>query len=219
MKAPPTPAPPPGTVTFAGGDTLTVPLETATEAYRDMAPPQPLCLPPLRPTPPPTDDPQACTVLTITRAELVEGHLLTGRGEATVPMWRFTVAGLDRPVERVAVEPSSITQVPREQTTGVGDGGSDDVTPGFTGVSSLESASGTTVTLRVFAGYCDDDVGPLVYEDTNVVVVGAVDTRWYGGCPAALALHRITVELAAPIGDRVVLDVVTGHPLAVRDVA
>lgn len=217
IKAPPVSAPPVGTVTFADGSTLSLPLQTMTESFRDLAAPRPLCESAPAGASAPPDGSPPCTALVITRAELVTGRVLTGRGEATVPMWRFTVVGLDRPVDRVAVAPSAMTQVSREATTGVNDGGSDDVTLGYTGVNQLSAAGGSTLTLRVLAGDCDQNIGPLVYEDADVVVVGAVDTRSYQPCDATLPMHRITVKLAAPIGGRVVLDVVTGHPLAVRD--
>ncbi len=223
---------PQGTITFPDGSAMTVPLEPAQDAYQQIAtaPPagcgKPEPLPTaIRPVPPITSVPpsapdggsgtsgssggqEPCTVLTITRIALGSDQLLTSRGEATVPGWQFTVSGLDKPVERVAVDPSAITQSP--VTDGQG-GRLDNIAAG----QSLASAGGTALTFRVTLGDCDKNVTPLVYEDTGAVVVGASYTNTASVCDDMALIKSFDVTLSAPVGARVVLDVVSGNPLTV----
>jgi len=214
-------APPePGTVTFADGGTMTVPLVTVYDAYKQLLVPTPTCFP---------HEPH-CVMLTITGARLTTRHLLTGRGEADVPVWRFTVAGLAKTVDQVAVAPAALTPVPPE-VLGLTDPlasprsaragpAPDDRGPEFTGGDSLQAAAGTSLTFRTFSTEaCSTVSGPLVYEDARTVVLGATVKRAPPGtsCALSLTVTRYSVTLAAPIGDRVVLDVVKGSPLFVRE--
>jgi hypothetical protein len=204
------PQPPPGTVTFADGGTLTVPLESAYQAYQQLLVPDPRCPAEL-----------SCTKLTITGVQLTTRHLMTGRGEADVPVWRFTVAGIDKTVDQVAVAPSAMTPVPAEADALWGTGSAGVLPPydpalDFSFAITVKQATGTALTFRAYARQaCDSLAGPLVYEDTRTVVVGMAikhappDTA----CTGSLYMQWFTVTLASPIGGRVVLDVLSGHPM------
>lgn len=196
------PAPPPGRVTFADGTTMSVPLETAGAAFTEIAPGISTC--------PTSADPAAaaCRVLQVTRVDLGTDTILTSRGPATVPMWQFTVAGLAPPVERVAVSPSVITRTPVSGGNGVS-------LPGIDGPRALAAISESAVTFRVMVGDCDIEEHPLLYEDAQTVVVGVFSTTKQGICDAVGVIKAFTVTLAKPLGTRVVLDVLTGDPLAV----
>jgi hypothetical protein len=235
LRAPLLLPPPPGTIVFPDGATMKVPLETVEDAYRQIAteppagcgtegtPVVPAPLPTTRPVEPPDSAPPSggdgtsgstgtvpCKVLTVTELSLGTDHLLTSRGMATVPVWKFAVAGLDRPVERVAVDPAAITPPP-----GIDSPGAD--LPGIVGGQSLQSADGTALTFRVVLGHCDVDVHPQVYEDADVVVVGASKTTPKGICDDMAVIQTLRVTLGTAMGARVVLDVSTGNPLSVTD--
>jgi hypothetical protein len=202
LRAPlPDPAPP-GTVTFPDGSTMTVPLETAEDAYRQVAAPPPTdCSTGV--TTEPNGAREPCKVLTVTAIDLGTDRLATSRGEASVPVWRFTVAGLPTPVERVAVDPRAITDPPTTKDKSV-------PLRDVIGAGSVSSASGTTLTFRFMGGDADRTTTPLLYEDAGVVVVAV----WYvpGSSDLVGVMKPLTVTLRAPLGQRVVLGV-GGDPL------
>lgn len=218
-----------GTIRFADGHALRVPLLAAGGAYRqlhqgdpppcpagpgaapDQASRSPSAPGAASPAAPggvaPTRAPGPCTALVVTAARLDTVRLLTSRGWATVPAWRFTVDGLDFPIQRVAVDPSAVAPLPAPP-------------PDRTGLpEGLDSAAGPVTvdgrTLRYFIGVgtCDTDLRPLVYEDARVVVLGGSARRPPGDCNAAGVLKPVSVRLAAPLGTRPVLDVAWGAPL------
>jgi hypothetical protein len=208
------PTPRSGTVTFSDGSTLAVPLESPTKAFQEFVAPgpcHPAATPPAAPTPP-SGATADCPRARITGVALGIRHVMTGRGEADVPMWLYTIPGVDIPLERVAIDPSAYS-LPRGTGGGTENTGVDYVAPGFYGSASLQAVDGTAVTYRVWAGACDKVLGPLVYEDAKAVVVGATVIEYTGSCQASLNLHRMSVTLRAPLGDRIVLDGVTGNPL------
>jgi hypothetical protein len=77
------------------------------------------------------------------------------------------------------------------------------------------SVTGRTLTLSLDGEYCDAKWGGLVYETGGAVVVGG----WLyrpdpnGGCLAAIVRRLAAVGLAAPVGDRVIIDAATGQPV------
>lgn len=190
-------APPPGTVRFAGGGTLTVPLETAYQAFDEFAK-APACPPAA-----------GCRALTITGAQLATRHMMTGRGEADVPVWRFAVAGLDQPLDQVAVAPSA--RGPAVAIDWPRYAGIDMSTHGYVGATSLQSVNGTSVTFRAYSGDLTH-LTPLVYEDARTIVLGAAAVEPPGVPDDVLKVYRLPVTLAAPAGDRMILDVATGYP-------
>lgn len=112
-----------GTIRFPDGS-LTVPVISADEAYRQLDQGDP---PPCQgrpPTPPPSlpaaTAPDAatatvvgsCTPLTVTAAKLGTVTVQTSRGAAQVPAWLFTVDELSGPVAQIAIAASAVSPVP-----------------------------------------------------------------------------------------------------------
>jgi len=156
-----------------------------------------------------------CTSLRITAAKLTVGPIQTSRGPATAPVWEFAVAGTAVKVTRVAIA-NAITVVPPPWDA-------NDPPIGL----AIESASGTvggrelTVT---FVGApapgdqpCGEDYTTEAVESDLAIVV--IVTRHPHGlfeaCSAVGATRTATVNLAAPLGDRVVLEVQQGLPVPV----
>jgi hypothetical protein len=204
--------------------TLTLPLVSAAEAYRqlDQGDPPPCPGRPKRPgvpTPGPTVEPgpdgpvssapqTACVPLTVTAVKLGAVPVRTSRGEAQVPAWLFTVEELATPVARIAVAPTAVTAPPEPTAP------ARPAPDGVVGAQDLAAVDGTRLTVRLGVGACDAGLTPLVQERPDVVVVGGGVTPSTGDCPALLKLEPVTVTLAAPLGARPVLDVLTGAPLS-----
>ncbi|RKN49613.1 hypothetical protein [Micromonospora endolithica] len=218
----PTAVPKDGTIRFPDG-TLTVPLVAAAEAYRQLDQGDPPTCPgrPKAPMTPPAEAPggpddavsspaDACVPLTVTGVRLGTVPLRTSRGEATVPAWLFDVAEIDAPVARVAVAPSAVVPLP-EPPAPAGTAPTELV--GAQG--GLRTQDGTTLTWQLGVGACDTGITPLVQEHDHVVVVGGGVVRSTGVCRSLLKLEPVTATLDAPLGDRPVLDVLTGQLLLV----
>lgn len=213
----PTSRPVDGRVLFPDG-TLSVPLISAADAYRqlDQGDPPPCDPRPKEPGPTSypgpdgsvaTTAPSACIPLTVTAAKLGTAPVRTSRGVAEVPAWLFTVEELAAPVARLAVAPSAVAAVPQgvAPTRPAGDG--------IVAAQDLTAVEGAQLTYRLGVGACDTGITALVWERDDVVVVGGGVTRATGLCTEQLVLEPVTVTLRAPLGARPVLDVVTGSPL------
>ncbi|MEH1097767.1 hypothetical protein [Micromonospora sp. CPCC 205561] len=218
-----------GTIRFPDG-TLTVPLVDAATAYGELDhgdPPQ--CTgrpkgpagpkypgrpgaggPTVEPGPdgPVSSAPQAgCVPLTVTAVTLGTAPVRTSRGEAQVPAWLFTVEGLSARVARLAVAPQAVTAPSAPSVPAA------PAPEGVLGAQDLRAVDGATLTWRLGAGACDSGFAPLVRETDDAVVVGGSAVTATGPCNAMLKLEPVTATLKAPLGDRPVLDVLTGAPL------
>jgi hypothetical protein len=222
-----TKAPNDGTVRFAGGDTLAVPLASAAEAYRAIDKGDRRCssergssdggVPPTVNTegpesPPPVKSnvmPAHCTSLAVTGVKLGTVRLGTSRGQATVPAWLFTVDVLAGPLARAAVAPAAVSALPDPSPAPFQPG-----TPAIISAVGLTKVDGATLTYGVSVGVCDTDISALAYQADDVVVIGGqVGTRSGGPCLAIALTKPVTVTLDAPLGNRLVLDVGGGRPL------
>jgi hypothetical protein len=191
----------PGIVRWADGTTLRLPSLTASAAFAELA------------TERPCDIPSACDQLTVTGAEPGVVTVRTSRGPASVPAWRFTVAGLGWKVSEVAIARSAFVVLP----------GYDPIppagrnTPGVTGVTAV-SGNGRVLTVSFIGGACAATWGASRYESGSTVVVGSWERTSAGNAPcAAVGIGRTArVTLARPLGTRVVLDVASGLPLVPR---
>jgi hypothetical protein len=220
--------PSPATVSFPDGASLAVPLLSARAAFTDMRRGEPPCTSSAGPVagasptgrPAPTGSApggstgapaqHTCAVLTVTAARLGVAALRTSRGTTTVPAWLFTVAELAQPVARVAVAPQAVSPLPRPDVPAMEPALGEVVA----GASRLTDVAGTRLTVTIGTGACQHGPRGLAYEADRLVVVGGRAGPAAGGpCPGSLALQPVEVALAAPLGDRVVLDVVTGRPL------
>ena len=193
-------APLTGKVRWPGGATATVPLLTAAQAYRKIATERP-CQG--QPCPPP---------LVVTGAAAGTVTVETSQGRATVPAWTFTVPSIPSPITVAALAPGSY-QIQPDSLPGLPSGGLN----GFTG-AALGPLSADPRQIHVLVGKspCDTRSGALVYENSSVVVVGSWTYNPHpdAPCDAMLEMGSVPVELARPLGHRVVLSVSDGRPLA-----
>ncbi|MGB6570886.1 MAG: hypothetical protein WBF20_04360, partial [Trebonia sp.] len=177
--------------------TLRLPLLSARAAFAELAAERPCAVP------------NACGQLTVTGAEPGVVTVRTSRGPASVPAWRFTVAGLGWKVSEVAVARSAFVVLP----------GYGQIPPAgrdTRGVSELTAVSGNGRALRLIftGGACDAAWGAYKYESGSTVVVGSWERSSANGpCPAVGIGRTARVTLARPLGTRVVLDVASGLPL------
>jgi hypothetical protein len=156
-----------------------------------------------------------CTPLQIRGARLTTASIQTSRGPATAPVWEFTLQGTAVKVTRPAVA-AGVTVTPPPW----------DPNNAPVGIS-IESATGTvggrqlTVT---FTGApepgdqgCGADYTAEAVESPTAVVVIVTEHRHglFEACTAVGATRTATVELAAPLGERAVLEVKEGLPVPV----
>ncbi|MCG5220364.1 hypothetical protein [Streptosporangium sp. KLBMP 9127] len=184
-------------VRWPDGKVSQVPLVTAASAYAELSKPADLieeeC------------PPKGCRPLRVIGTELGEVSLKTSRGTARVPAWKFTVEGVEQKKVHVAVDPSAVTALPER------------VQPGIEEVMAFDLVAGKPGELLLRYGYgaCDTVHGARAYETDQLVVVD-VDEKYSGSgepCPAILKTAMITVTLARPLGNRLVLDSGTGLPV------
>jgi hypothetical protein len=156
-----------------------------------------------------------CSPLRITTARLANGPIETSRGPATAPVWEFTLQGTAVKVTRVAIaDPITVKPPPWD--------------PNHSPVGlAIESASGTVGGRELTVAFvgaprpgdqpCGEDYTAEGVESDLAVVV--IVTRHphagMGSCTAEGAPRTATVELAAPLGQRAVLDAQQGLPVAV----
>lgn len=190
-----------GDIRFADGTTLRVPLVGAQTAYSRLPQRSGDC--------PTAGQPPTCQWLTITAARLSTVEIRTTRGQAIVPAWRYTVAGLTQPLIRVAVAPSAMTSLPQVTLP-------DHRAPdGIVSAMNLVSSSGDVVAFTIGIGACDKDPRGLVLETPELVVVGGSVTRSDAGtaCTAQLLLQRVEVRTKQPVGTRPIVDALSGQPV------
>lgn len=158
-----------------------------------------------------------CAPLRITAARLTSGSVETSRGPAEAPLWEFTIEGTAVRVTRVAIA-GGVAAVPP---------GSEPLDAGI-GIH-LDSASGAPEARQVtvyFTGApgpaaepCGADYTAEAIESPNAVVVIVFEHPHVGfvqACSAVGAERTATARLAAPLGDRTVLQVTTGEPVEFR---
>ena len=154
-----------------------------------------------------------CEMLLVTDARLTTGPIQTTRGPATGPIWEFTLQGTDVKRTRVAIA-NPVTVEPTEADSQLG--------------LALDSASGAVNGNELTVAFigapdpgdqpCGEDYsGEAVESDLAVTVivtrhphVGAAPVA----CPAVGARRAATATLAAPLGDRAVLDFQSGTPVS-----
>ena len=192
-------APPDGKVTWQDGTTTKVPLMSAQQAIVAME----------STTEAPCAD---CTMLLVTDAQLMSGPIQTTRGPATAPIWEFTVEGTAVKVTRIAIA-NPVVVAPDEGGWGLG--------------LAIESASGSVDRSELTVAFvgapvpgdkpCGEDYTAEAVESDLAVVVIVTRHPHVGllpqGCSAVGARRTATATLAAPLGDRIVLDLQQGTPV------
>jgi hypothetical protein len=193
-------APPDGKVTWQDGTTTKVSVMSAQQAVAAIG----------STTEAPCSD---CAVILLTDAELTSGPIQTTRGPATAPIWKFRAQGSAVKVTRVAIDATQV--VPS-----LGEGDPELGPP-------VETASGTVGRNELTVAFvgapnpgdqaCGEDYTAEAVESDLAVVV--IVTRHPHAppqvCTAVGARRTATATLAAPIGDRVVLDLREGTPVPV----
>ena len=199
----PTAVPPDGDIEWPDGTTTAVPLLSAVEAVAAI-----------RSNTTATCD--ECTPLQITAAVLSSGPVETTLGPAVAPVWEFALEGTAVKVTRVALA-NPVTVVPPPWNPNDPPGG-----------LRIDSASATVdgLELRVqFVGAplggdqpCGEDYTAEAVESDLAVAV--IVTRHLnlgaGGCSAVGAMRTAVAMLAAPLGDRAVLEIQEGLPVPVQ---
>ena len=155
-----------------------------------------------------------CDPLMVTVAKLTTGPIQTSRGPATAPVWEFTVQGSAVKVTRVAIANAVVATSP----------GEGDPQLGLAIDSARGSVNGTELTVS-FVGAPDpgsvpcgeDYTAEAVESDLAIVVIVTRhphDPPIGEACSAVGARRTVTATLAAPLGDRVVLDLQQGTPVS-----
>jgi hypothetical protein len=159
-----------------------------------------------------------CVPLQVTGARLSEATVQTSRGSATAPAWEFVLAGTRVVVTRIAVAaPDQITVTPPPWD-------SNDPPVGV----SIESATGTVGGRQLTVAFtgppqgadkpCGSDYATEAVESSTAAVVIVIE---HANLPVGAACDLVgyrreaTVELAAPLGDRTLLEVRQGLPVPV----
>ena len=194
--------PPDGEIRWDDGTTTMVPLLSAKQAVAAIASAGGAC----------TD----CRPLQITAARLTTGPVQTSRGAATAPTWEFTLQGTAVRLTRAAfAHPVTVANPAEASGSSVGVGIE----------SATVSADGRAITVR-FVGApepgnqpCGEDYTTEAAESDLAVVV--IVTRHpnnplFGGCSSVGAYRTATAQLAAPLGERAVLDIQQGLPVPVK---
>ena len=156
-----------------------------------------------------------CRPLEITAARLTSGSVQMSRGPATVPMWEFTVNGSSVKVTRVAVaDRISIVPLPWDPNNAP-DG------------MSIETAHGKADARQITVSFggasgrgdepCGADYTAEAVESDLAIVVIVIEHRnpLPGACDLVGAMRTAVVDLASPPGDRAVLEIKQGLPVAV----
>ncbi|MFJ8082291.1 hypothetical protein ACIQ6Y_16915 [Streptomyces sp. NPDC096205] len=188
----PTTAAQKGTVKWGDGRALTLPVMDAREAFGTLDRYS-------------GEGPE----LVVTGARLGRTELATSRGPATVPAWLFTIRGYDTPLKRVALAPS---EAPKSPIGPAAEVPSDVLWP----LEQVKETAQDGRSVTVLAGHGDCDDGPAVdvlETGGSVVLSGSIRNPSEGDCPAVLKITKVTVTLARPLGDRVLLDAFTGRPV------
>jgi hypothetical protein len=156
-----------------------------------------------------------CVPLQITGARLTSGPVETSRGPAEAPVWEFTMQGTAVRVVRVAIA-ARVSVVPPPWD-------SSDPPVGI----SIDSATGTVGGRQLTVGFtgapapgdqgCGADYSAEAVESPTAVVVIVTEhpNSGFGACTAVGAPRTAEVGLSAPLGERAVLEVREGLPVAV----
>ncbi|MCT2589648.1 hypothetical protein LHJ74_06880 [Streptomyces sp. N2-109] len=180
-----------GPVAWDGGESATRPLVSAQESYKTLAGTRTRGKP----------------HLTVTGAKLGEMSVTTSRGPATVPAWLFSLEGYDSPLRQAAVNPSKLPRPPIKRARDV---------PGNPLDQLIRiSADGHSVTVIATHGACDDGPAVAPQESHGSVVLSASvkNPKTEGFCTKQGKLQQVTVKLNQPVGDRILLDALTGKPI------
>jgi hypothetical protein len=196
-----TKAPPDGEVRWQDSPTVSVPLISAQRAFEAIkAGSDESC--------------SECTPLRVMAARLTTGLVNASRGPVTAPVWEFTLEGTAVKVTHVAIAHPIIVVPPTGSANGP-----------WLGIG-IESASGTVGGRELTVAFigappgdqpCGEDYTAEAVESDLAVVVIVIrhPHLTLGACTAVGAPRTALVQLAAPLGDRAVLEIHQGYPVPV----
>ncbi len=182
-----------GTLTFADGTQVRVPVVDAAAAFEAMHQQEPSCA-------------VACPALTVTGASFGTAHVHLRSGVATAPAWLFTVEELKAPIARIAIaaQPSATTVL---RTVGEVLGESQ-----ASWTHSIDDAAAvpgepTVLELSFTGGACDVSRTAYAHESGDVVVVGIQIVSSGEVCIDIGIPSTTRITLSRPLGDRALLTV------------
>jgi hypothetical protein len=164
-----------------------------------------------------TFDCRGCVPTVVTGAQLSTATIATSKGEATVPSWEFTLRGTAGRLVRAAVAADDFTMMPEPPW--------DSANPpaGMSILSATVAADGRILTTHFIGAAgpasepCGVDYTAVLVESDRAVVV-MIFTRSHSGrnvCAMMGHPRSADAQLAAPLGQRAVLEVRTGMPVPV----
>jgi hypothetical protein len=155
-----------------------------------------------------------CQPLQVIAAKLTKGNVPTSRGLASAPVWVFTLKGTAVQLTRTAIAggvsvappPSNEAPIGISIDSATGSAGGRQLSVSFTGAPDPASKA------------CGEDYTAQGAESpTGVVVIVFRHPHALGeACTGVGATRTATVELAAPLGERAVLEVQRGMPVLLR---
>lgn len=161
-------------------------------------------------TPAPSPAASPAIRLTVTGIKLGTGSFSTDRGQQALPAWQFSFRGVTGTVDVLAVAasarywPGGLRQLPTDVSA---------VQPGRNGRALMLTAYGA----REGTGPCEASYSVRQQSSAHAVAVYVVEQDHGGAmaCPADANPVKVPVTLAAPLGNRVLVDALTYAPIPV----
>jgi hypothetical protein len=149
-----------------------------------------------------------CGTLTVTGVEATTTPRWTSRGMAEFPAWEFTVDGVDEPITTLATVMDDKVELPPMAPPEF------DKPQGMRSAHDLVSITDSKLGFRVTGGACDVDFQPLIHHTDDVIVVaGTAASNGEDVCTDQAVLTPVSAALSEPVGDRMILDAVSGQVL------
>ncbi|WP_188273535.1 hypothetical protein [Streptomyces sp. CBMA152] len=184
---------PPASVHWADGSTTATPVLTAPQTFALLGA---------------RSSEKGAPPLVVTGADRGERTVLTSRGPARLPVWRFSVKGYATPLTRVAIPSPELPASPVGVLPRAG---------GLMPIMGIGAVSSEGYLLTVDTGYgaCAKGVDVRVRESRDSVVLAAVERKgtFKGICDASLKVAKVTVRLKEPLAGRVPVNADSGAAL------
>ncbi|CAM3098579.1 hypothetical protein [Stackebrandtia soli] len=149
-----------------------------------------------------------CTVLTVTKVEAGSTTRWTNHGLLSLPAYLYTVDGIEGEFSQVAVALPERPELPVVEVPEF------ELGEDMKSAAYLVSMSDSQLEYTIGVGACDEKFRPLVHAtDEFVIVAGSATYDGSEACTDQLIYQPVTVALDAPLGDRMVIDAVTGTML------
>jgi hypothetical protein len=157
-----------------------------------------------------------CTPLKVISVRAVTASQQTSRGPATVPAWEYELEGTKVTFTRPAVDPAAVVSVTPPPWDPVNSPGGIWIESASTRVGSLDLMVGFVGSPDTADKPCGADYTAEAVESDSAVVVIVYEYRHAANetCAAIGASRTATARLAKPLGERTVLEVVQGLPVA-----